>query len=44
MQTLRQTLEHVDDHEWLEKRSPLAREAKQVNIEKCAFNLLSSHL
>lgn len=24
MQTLRQTLEHVDDHEWLEKRSPLA--------------------
>lgn len=24
MQTLRQTLEHVDDQEWLEKRSPLA--------------------
>ena len=24
MQTLRQTLEHVDDNEWLEKRSPLA--------------------
>ncbi|MCE7986121.1 MAG: hypothetical protein DYG89_33505 [Caldilinea sp. CFX5] len=24
MQTLRQTLEHVEDHEWLEKRSPLA--------------------
>lgn len=24
MQTLRQTLEHVDDREWLDKRSPLA--------------------